>query len=100
MCIFGNIYCRDCSLANKQYQQPNGHLCGGGGGDGDGGEGQPYPDIVPLLNQRKREASLLFRKTHPHLTVHHETMMHVHDTFRQAPLPRVDPCSLLSLPPS
>lgn len=38
-----------------------------------------YPDIETSLNQGKRKTSFLVGQTHPHLTVHEQTMMQVDD---------------------
>ena len=59
-----------------------------------------YPDIIALINQRKREASLFLCQTNPNLAVHHEAVVQVDHLFLDTTLPGIYLSVFLSLSPT
>jgi hypothetical protein len=43
-----------------------------------------YPNIVSLLHQLERQASLLICEAYPDLAVHEQTMVHINDILLDA----------------
>ncbi len=60
---------------------------------------QTYPDVKAPLNQDKRKSALLIGEADPHLAVHQQAMVQVHDALLDALRSAVDPGVLLALPP-
>lgn len=58
-----------------------------------------HPDIESLLDQHKRQRSLLVREAHPDLAVHQQAMVQVQDALLDTLWSAVDSCILLPFPP-